>query len=141
MAAISSALGSAECLHQFLADRADLGHGVDHVDRHANRSALIGDGPSDRLTNPPGGVGREFIATGVFKLIDRPHQAGVALLNQVEEAQPAVAVAFGDRDDQPQVAGGQAALGGVVLFEKAVGLLHPAAQRGGALQRNPHQVV
>ena len=40
-----------------------------------------------------------------------PHQAGVALLDEVEEAQAAVAVLLGDRDHQPQVAFRQSALG------------------------------
>ena len=29
---------------------------VDHVDRNANRAGLIGNGPGDRLANPPRGV-------------------------------------------------------------------------------------
>ena len=90
-------------------------HRVDHVDRQADRAALVGDGPGDRLANPPGGVGRELVAAGVFELVDRPHQAGVAFLDQVEEAQAAVAVSLGDRDDQPQVGGREHALGVVVL--------------------------
>ena len=39
----------------------------------------------------------------MVELVDRPHQAEVALLNQVEERQSPIAVALGDRDDQPQV--------------------------------------
>ena len=94
---------------------AHLAHRVDHVHRHANRAALVGDGPRDRLANPPGGVGAELVAAGVFELIDGPHQAGVAFLDQVEEGQAAVAIFLGDRDDQPQVAGREDALGGVVV--------------------------
>ena len=54
-------------------------HGLDHVDRHADRAALVGDGPGDGLANPPGGIGRELVAAGVLELVDRPHQARVAL--------------------------------------------------------------
>ena len=96
-------------------DAADAAHGLDHVDRHADGAALIGDGAGDRLADPPGGVGGELVAAGVLELVHRPHQARVALLDQVEEAQAAVAVALGDGDDQPQVAGGEAALGGFVV--------------------------
>ena len=55
-------------------------------DRDADRSALVGDGSSDRLTNPPSGIGAELEAAAVFELIDRTHQTGVPLLDQVEEA-------------------------------------------------------
>ena len=90
-------------------------HRFDHVDRNADRAALIGHGPGDRLANPPGGVGAELEAAAIFELIDRPHQAGVAFLDQVQEAQAAVAILLGDRHDQPQVAFRQAALGLLVL--------------------------
>src|SRR5881227_2558934 len=48
-------------------------------------------------------VGREFVAAAVLELVDRLHQADVALLNEVEELQSAVGVLLGDGDDQPQV--------------------------------------
>ncbi len=90
-------------------------HRLDHVHRNADRAALVGHGAGDRLANPPGGVGAELEAAAILELVDRPHQPGVAFLDQVEEAQAAVAVLLGDRDDQPQVAFGQAALGLLVL--------------------------
>src|SRR6185295_14386623 len=57
----------------------------------------------DRLADPPGRVGREFVAAAIFELIDRLHQADIALLDQVEELQPAIGVFLGDRDDEPEV--------------------------------------
>ncbi len=105
---------AAVVLHQLAGHGAHAGHGVDHVDRHADRAAVVGDGPGDRLANPPGGVGRELVAAGALELVDRPHQAGVAFLDQVEEAQAAIAIALGDGDHQPQVAGREIALGGIV---------------------------
>ena len=36
---------------------------------------LIGDGPGDRLANPPGGVGAELIAPTVLEFVHRLHQA------------------------------------------------------------------
>ena len=78
---------AAVLLHQLAGHGPHLAHRVDHVHRHADRAALVGNRPGDRLANPPGGVGRELVAAGVLELVDRPHQAGVAFLNQVEEAQ------------------------------------------------------
>ena len=116
-------------------------HGLDHVHGHADRAALVGDGAGDRLADPPRGVGRELVAAGRLELVDRPHQAGVALLDQVEEAQAAVAVALGDGDDQPQVAGREPPLGRFVLGGQAVDAGDAAAERGGALQRDLHQLA
>ena len=90
-------------------------HGLDHVDGDADGAALVGHGAGDGLADPPGGVGAELEAAAVLELVHRPHQARVALLDQVEEAQAAVAVLLGDGDDQPQVAFGEAALGLLVL--------------------------
>ena len=76
---------------------------------------MVGDGAGDRLANPPCRVGAEFVAAAVFVFIDRPHQAGVAFLDDVQKAQAAVAVFFGDGNHQPQVAAGQLSLGLFVL--------------------------
>ena len=72
---------------------------------------LIGDGPGDRLTDPPGGIGRELVAALVLELVHRLHQPDVAFLNQVEELEAAVGVLLGDRYDQAQVRLGELALG------------------------------
>ena len=58
----------------------DLGH----VDRDADRSRLVGHGSPDRLPDPPGGIGAEFESAAVIELLDRPHQAEIAFLDQVE---------------------------------------------------------
>ena len=114
--AVSSIVGSrpSRC-KQLPRDVANAAHRFDHVDRDADRAALVGHRAGDRLANPPGGVGAELEAAAVLELVDRPHQAGVAFLDQVEERQAAVAILLGDRHDQPQVAFGQAALGPLVL--------------------------
>ena len=106
---------AAKLLNELGGHGPNLAHRVDHVDRQANRAALVGDRPGDRLANPPRGVRRELVAAGMLELVDRPHQAGVAFLNQVEEAQAAIAIPLGDRNDEPQVGGRQVALGGVIL--------------------------
>ena len=59
--------------------------GLDHVNRDANGACLIGDRARDGLTDPPGSIGREFVAAAIFKFIDGFHEADVAFLNQVEE--------------------------------------------------------
>ena len=99
---------AAELLQQFrLRHFPELRHRLDHVHRDADRAGLVRDRPGDRLADPPRGVGAELVAAAVLVFVDGPHQAGVALLDQVQERQPAVAVLLGDRDDQPQVAAGQ----------------------------------
>jgi hypothetical protein len=81
------------------------------VHRDADGAGLVGDGAGDGLANPPGGVGGELVAAAVLELVDRLHQADVALLNEVEELQAAVGVLLGDGDDQAQVGLDQLALG------------------------------
>ena len=74
------------------------------MDRDTNCPALVRDSPCDGLADPPGCVGTELETASVLELIDRPHQSRVAFLDQIQEAQAAVAILFGDRYDQPQVA-------------------------------------
>ncbi len=132
---------AAELLHELGRHGTHPAHRVDHVDRQPDRAALVGNRPRDRLANPPRGVGRELVSALVFELVDGPHQAGVAFLDQVQEAQAAIAIPFGDRHDQPQVGGREHSLGLIVLvalFERASGQV---GQRGGGFQRDPHQVA
>ena len=77
----------------------------------------------------------------MFVLVHGSHQARVAFLNQVEEAEAAVAVLLGDGNDEPEVAAGEFALGLFVLGEA---LLHDAdapAQARRLLERDQHQVL
>ncbi len=127
---------AAHLLQQLLGDVAQLRHRLDHVDRDADGAGLVGDGPGDRLANPPGRVGAELVAAAIFVLVHRPHQAGVAFLDQVEEAQAAVAVLLGDGDDQPQVAAGQVALGLFVFGEALLDDLDALAEAARLLQRD-----
>ena len=71
--------------------------------RNTDGASLVGNAAGDSLANPPGGVGREFVAPAVFKLVDGFHQADIAFLNQIKKLQAAVGVLFGDRNDQAQV--------------------------------------
>src|SRR5918994_1713294 len=58
--------------------------------RWLSSSSPVGDRAGDRLTNPPGRVGRELVAAAIFELIDRLHQADVAFLDEVQELQTAI---------------------------------------------------
>src|SRR5215469_1042347 len=78
----------------------DLVDHLNHVNGYTNGARLIRERPADRLSNPPGGVGREFVATSIFELVDGLHQADVALLDQVEKLQATVGVFLCDRDDE-----------------------------------------
>src|SRR5207237_1180928 len=69
-----------------------------------------------------------------------PHQAGVAFLNEVEERQAAVAILLGDRNDQPQVAAGELALGQLVLNEVLADCLTSLAKAFRTFECQEHQV-
>src|SRR5215207_6168841 len=94
---------AAELGDQLALRAADLVELLDDVDRDADRARLVGQRASDRLADPPGRVGRELEALAVVELLRGTHQAERALLDQVEERKPLVAVVLGDRDDQAQV--------------------------------------
>ena len=108
---------AAKVLVQKFRGAADAAHRLDHVDRDANRPCMVGDRSRDGLANPPGGVRAELVAPAVLVLVHGAHQTRVALLDQVQEAQPAVAVLLGDGDDQTQVGAGERPLGLLVLGE------------------------
>ncbi len=78
---------------------------------NTNGARLVGDRARDRLTDPPGRIGRKLVAAAVFELVHRLHQADVAFLDQVEELQSAVGVLLGDRNHQAQVGLGHLSLG------------------------------
>ena len=102
--AISAALRLApELLHQLPFDVGDPVQLLHHVHGDADRPRLVGDRPRHRLADPPGRVGRELVAAPVVELLDRPDQPEAALLDQVEEGEPAAEIAFRDRDDEAQV--------------------------------------
>ena len=83
---------------------------------NADGAGLVRDGAGNGLPNPPGGVGGEFEALGVVKLLNRLNQAQVALLNQVQELHTASHIALGDGYHQTKVCLAQALLGFLALF-------------------------
>src|SRR5918994_5204191 len=76
---------------------------LDHVNGDADGPPLVGNSPGYGLPDPPRRVRRELEALGRVELLGRPDETQVALLDQVEERHPAVAVLLGDGDDEPQV--------------------------------------
>ena len=125
---------AAHLLQQLLGDVAQLGHRLDHVHRDADGAGLVGDGPGDGLANPPGGVGAEFVAAAIFVLVHRPHQPGVAFLDEIEEREAAIAVLLGDRDHQSEVAAGEFPLGLFVFLEPFVHELGTTLEALGSLR-------
>jgi hypothetical protein len=81
------------------------------VHRNSDGPGLVGNGPGDGLTDPPGGVGAEFVPPAVFELVHRLHQPDVALLNEIQKLEAAVGVLLGDADHQPEVGPNQFTLG------------------------------
>src|SRR5690606_3772227 len=53
------------------------------VSREPDRAALVGEGPIDRVPDPPGRVGREPVPAATVEPIDGLHQAEVALLDEI----------------------------------------------------------
>ena len=84
------------------------------VHGQADRPALVGERPRDRLADPPGRVGRELEPELVVELLDGADQAEVALLNQVEQRHAGVRVVARDRHHEAQVRLDQAPLRGFV---------------------------
>ncbi len=109
--------------------------------RDADGAGLVGDGAGDGLADPPGRVGRELVAAAILVFVHRPHQAGVAFLDEIEEGQAAVAVFLGDRHHQPQVAARQGPLGVLVFGEALADGLDALAERGRVLERHHLEIA
>src|SRR5262249_25884287 len=104
-------------LEQLLGNVAKLAHRLDHFDGDGDGSRLVGDGPGNRLPDPPRGIGAELVTAAIFVFVDGPHQARIALLDQIQEAQAPIAVFLGDADHQAQISAGQITFGLLVLRE------------------------
>src|SRR5690606_20011916 len=90
---------------------------------------------------PPGSVGAELEAAAVFELVDRPHQAGVSFLNEVEERKAAVAVLLGDGDHQTEVTLGEAPLRLLIVGVDLAEVAYPAAEAGGGFLQRAEDVA
>ena len=94
---------AAEVLMQLALDPGQLVHLLDQVNGQPDGAALIGHAASDRLTDPPRGVGRELEALCVVELLHRADQAEVAFLNQVEQRHAASGVPLRQRHHESKV--------------------------------------
>ena len=84
----------------------------------------------DRLTDPPRGVGGEFVAAAILELIDGLHQADIAFLDEIEELQAAVGVFLGDGDHEAQIRLHHLLLGDARLALALLHDMHDAAELG-----------
>ena len=130
-----------ELLGHLALDPHDPVHALDHVHRDADGAGLVGDGPGDRLADPPRGVGGELEALGVVELLHRPHEAEVALLDEVEEQHPPPDVALGDGHDEAQVGLDQLASADLAVvahpLQPALATRPRTAQRSQTACRSP----
>src|SRR5690606_3015514 len=94
-----AALALAEAL-RLAAQLVDL---VNDVLGHADDRLVADDVAQDALTDPPGGVGAQAVALARIELVNRRHQADVALADQVREGNPHVPVLLGDVEHEAQV--------------------------------------
>ena len=92
-----------QVLEHLALDTRKLVDDLDHVHRDADRTRLVRHRAGDRLTNPPGGVGRELVALRIIELFDGADEAQVALLDQVQELHTAPGVALGQRHNESKV--------------------------------------
>jgi hypothetical protein len=76
---------------------------VPGMGRQPDRPAGVGNSPTDRLSDPPGGIRRELEAFVPVELSDRVDQAQVPFLDQIEKGETGRLVPLGDRHDQPQI--------------------------------------
>src|SRR6516162_11964983 len=51
----------------------DLVDSLNHVNRYTDGARLIRERTADRLSNPPGGVGRKLISAPILELVHRLH--------------------------------------------------------------------
>ena len=84
-------------LHQLTVAAGRLVDDLNHMHRYADRPRLIGNRARNRLPNPLGRICREFVSLCIIELIHRADQAGIALLDQVENVQPAAGILLCDR--------------------------------------------
>src|SRR5262245_35080650 len=64
---------------------------------------LRGAGTVNSLSNPPDGIGAELQIASIVKVVNRPHQPNIAILNQVAEGQASIAKLVDDTNNQTQI--------------------------------------
>ena len=114
--------------------------------RHPNGSGLIGNGTGDGLPDPPSRICREFVSLCPVKLVHRANQAGVALLNQIQDVQPSAGILLRNGNHQPEVGLGELVLRRLIPFGDPLCQLHfllggQQVDLTDLLQVHPHGVV
>ena len=97
--------------------------------REPNGTPSVGDTTSDRLTDPPCGIGRELESFTPVEFLDGVHQTEVAFLDQVEQGETRSLVLFGDRYNKTKVGLDEGAFG-IVAGTKVPSELTFASRRG-----------
>ena len=92
--------------------------------RHPDGPGLIGNGTGDGLPDPPGGICREFVSLCPVKFVHSSDEAGVALLNQVQNVQTTAGVLLCNGDHQAEVGFCELVLGSLVPGGHPLGQLH-----------------
>jgi hypothetical protein len=67
---------------------------------HVHQGARAQNVSPDRSPNPPYGIGREPEALFGLEALDRPHQADIALRDEIRDWQAVAAIASGDLGDE-----------------------------------------
>ena len=74
-----------------------------HMDRYADRSALIRNRPGNGLPDPPGGIGGKTEALPVIIFFHCADQSQIPLLDQIHKAHAVAGIMLGDGYDQSQI--------------------------------------
>ena len=96
---------------------------------------LLHERAADRLPDPPVGIRRETVSPRGVELVDRPHEAEISLLDQVQEIVVRRGILFRDRYHQPQVGQHEGLTGRLVLAAKPANVDQPPRQRFGGSRR------
>ena len=59
----------------------------------SDHTRLIGEGPHNSVTNPPGGIGREARSPLRLEFLGGPHESEVSLLDEVRQGESAIEIA------------------------------------------------
>ena len=71
--------------------------------RDTDRPGLIRDRPGDGLTDPPGRIGRKFIALTVIELLHGLDQTQIAFLDQIQKEHSTAHIPLCDTDNKTQI--------------------------------------
>src|SRR5690606_19298899 len=105
---------------------------------HPNHPPRVPERARDRLTDPPGRVGRELEALRVVVFLDRTVEPDVAVLDEVDERQAEARIALRDAHDEAQVRPDEAVVRALTLTDELaqVALVVGIASRLESLSRD-----